>query len=83
MAKRYGSRSSYRRRGVGESDAGASEAHAEKHGLPMEVYYDRKGNAADGTMPPRNLRRDRRQDWHGGIHGIGRIAKHQAALKRR
>ena len=23
------------------------KAHVEKHGMPMEVYYDRKGNAAD------------------------------------
>ena len=48
VAKRYGSKVKFI--GVAVSVNQTPERvklYAEKHGLPMEVYYDRKGNAAD------------------------------------
>ena len=49
VAKRYGSKVKFI--GVAVSVNQTPERvklYAEKHGLPMEVYYDRKGAAADG-----------------------------------
>ena len=49
VAKRYGSKVKFI--GVAVSVNQTPERvklYAEKHGLPMEVYYDRKGTAADG-----------------------------------
>ena len=49
VAKRYGSKVKFV--GVAVSVNQTPERvklYAEKHGLPMEVYYDRKGAAADG-----------------------------------